>query len=382
MSRREIGRYCLTAERRAGGTAEVWRATHGHEVVAIKIARAGRDADMLRRERNALLEIARVDPSAPGWVVTVLDHGEADELPWIALPWFAHTLRSYVASEPGLAAVLRACEGATASLFRLHQSGASLGSPRLHRDVKPDNFLVDDEGRVVLADLGTARADSLAGAVSPTVVYTPRYAPVEQTLGLSRLPDPSVDAHALAVTIYACLSGTEPDSKGAYVPYTAEGARLLDGQGKDSPEIDRLRARPLDALVRLDEMTALTEGDVNRLRNALADATRDDGLATRLAEFLVPVLRRAMEPNPALRDGDLRKLAAALEAARRCLGDQSPLRVTPPPRSETPRAPVKTPLSTPALPERLEEDDPVARYVLVMIGIAAVVMLGVLAMAQ
>ncbi len=383
MSRREIGRWSLTAERRPGGTAEVWRAVQGAQVGAVKIARADQDAPMLRRERDALLEIARLDPSASTWVVTVLDHGEADDLPWIALPWFPHTLRSFIASGPGLGAVLRACEGATAALFRLHQSGASLGSPRLHRDVKPDNFLVDAEGRVVLADLGTARADSLAGAVAPTVVYTPRYAPVEQTLALSRRPDPSVDAHALAVTVYACLCGTEPDSKGAYVPYTADGARLLDAPDKHSPELEALRARPLADLVRLDEMSALTPGDINRLRNALADATGDEALATRLADLLVPALQRALEPDPALRDGDLRKLAAALEAARRALGDESPLRVATAPRPDAPLAPPVTPASlTPPLPDRVEEDDPVARYVLVMIGIVAVVMLGVLALAQ
>ncbi|MBM4368785.1 MAG: hypothetical protein FJ102_21405, partial [Deltaproteobacteria bacterium] len=288
MSRREIGRWNLTPERRAGGTAEVWRAVHGDAVAALKIAHTAQDAPMLRRERDALLDIARLDARSPSWVVTVLDHGEVDDLPWIALPWFPHTLRSFVASGPGLGAVLRACEGATTALFRLHQSGASLGSPRLHRDVKPDNFLVDAEGRVVLADLGTARADSLAGAVAPTVVYTPRYAPVEQTLALSRPPDPSVDAHALAVTIYACLCGTEPDSKGAYVPYTPDGARLLDPPGRGAPEADMLRRRPLAELVRLDEMTALTPGDVNRLRNALGEACGDDGLAERLADLLAP----------------------------------------------------------------------------------------------
>ncbi|MBM4391840.1 MAG: hypothetical protein FJ090_12020 [Deltaproteobacteria bacterium] len=356
MSRREIGRWNLTPERRPGGTAEVWRAVHGDEVAALKIARTGQDAPMFRRERDALVDIARLDATAPSWVVTVLDHGEVDDLPWIALPWFPHTLRSFVASGPGLGAVLRACEGATAALFRLHQSGASLGSPRLHHDVKPDNFLVDGEGRVVLADLGTARADSLVGAVAPTVAYTPRYAPVEQALALSRQPDPSVDAHALAVTIYACLCGTEPDSKGAHVPYTAEGAPLLDAPGKSAPDLEALRRRPLGDLVRLDEMDALTPGDVNRLRNALGDACGDEGLAQRLADLLAPALQRALEPDPARRDGDLRKLAAALEAARRALGDDAPLRP--------------------------DEDDPVARYVLVIIGIVAVTMLGVLAMAQ
>ncbi|MBM4369039.1 MAG: hypothetical protein FJ102_22675, partial [Deltaproteobacteria bacterium] len=91
----------------------------------------------------------------------------------------------------------------------------------------------------------------------------------------------------------------------------------------------------------------------------------------------------ALEPDPALRDGDLRKLAAALEAARRCLGDDSPLRVATPARPEpVAHAPVATPPSAEGLPERPDEDDPVARYVLVIIGIVAVAMLGVLALAQ
>ena len=400
------GGWQATGERRAGGTAEVFRAQKDGVVAAIKWARPGEGcAAALDRERAALLSIAMGDPAAGEWVITVIDAGIERGRPWVALPWFDDTLRGLVAREPGVLTMLRVCELATGTLYRLHQTGNDLGSPRLHRDVKPDNFLVAHDGRVVLADLGNARADSLADVVSPTVTFTPRYAPVEQTLALSRAPDPSVDAHALAVMVYACLVGSEPDSKGASVPYTAAGARLLGLSGHPDAEAQALRGLPLGDLVDLSQMAALTEGDANRLRNRILDELGDHARAHAAADHLLPALRRALEPDPDHRDGDLRKLAAALAAARHALGDDRvlPVRLSSPSpgqgaRSPTgsahgfvhqpgvqpraiemgsgvaPTAPPKRsttePLAVP--PDGPDEDDPVARYALWVIGVVVV----------
>lgn len=399
------GAWTGTGLRRTGGTAEVLQAQRGGERGAIKWARdAAHCARQLERERDALLEIAAGDPRARDWVVTVLDHGTRDGRPWIALPWFEHTLRTYAALEPGLPALLRACASATLALHRLHESTAVLGSPRLHRDVKPDNFLVGHDV-VVLADLGTARSGSMVDVVTPTVVYTPRYAPVEQTLSLSRPPDPSVDAHALAVTIYTSLAGQEPDSKGAFVPYTPLGARLLDAQGRRQPpdDLDDLRRRPLAELVRLDEMSALESTDEHRLVHRFVDEHGPDAGAA-AAAALLPALRGALEPDPSRRSGDLRRLAAALDAATRSLGATpaegavAPARpvsaspTTPPPAMPVvspphpaPPPPPAAPASPPtpaALPDRPDEDDPVARYTLVIIGLSLLALIVVLALAS
>ncbi len=387
------GEWVATGPRRAGGTADVFQAQRGEQLAAIKWARdPDKAARQLTRERDALLQIAAHDPASAQWVVAVLDHGTRDGRPWVALPWFGHTLRSFAAAAPTTLARLRACEAATNALFRMHGSSAAIGSPRLHRDVKPDNFLVEG-GAVVLADLGTTRADSLADVVTPTVVYTPRYAPVEQTLSLSRPPDPSVDSYALAVTIYTCLTGTEPDSKGAFVPYTPAGARLLDAQSRrdPDPELEGLRRRPLAELVRLDEMSTLASTDENRLAHRLADDL-GEAPGRAVAEVLVPALRAALEPDPDRREGDLRRLAAALESARRLLGDDALVASSRGPRADPggPAPPPGTATGRPAppdpepfrLPERVEEDDPVARYTLVMIGLSLVTLIVVLALSS
>jgi serine/threonine protein kinase len=403
--------------RRTGGTAEVFQVEAQGVLAAVKLARdTGGCTRMLDREREALQAISARDPGAAAWIVTVLDSGTEDGRPWVALPWFEHSLRSFVATAPGPAAVLMACERAAEALYRFHETGGSLGSPRLHRDVKPDNFLVGGDGRVVLADVGTSRADSLAGLSRPTAVGTPRYAPAEQSFELDRPPDPSVDAHALAVTVYACLAGVEPDSKGSFLPCTAAGARLLDlqVQRQPGPELEALRRRPVAELIRFDEMVSLTDGDIHRLRNVLLDDLRgDDTRADAVVAALVPALDAALQPDPALRMADLRRIAAALEVARVALGVAAPAippraQFTPAspvpaaatmPGSDTapgdapmpgavsvaraapladpePSSPTLAPPAPPEIPEATADDDPVARYVVAALALALLAVAG------
>lgn len=403
-----FGRWQPTGERRAGGTAEVLQVTDGRVTGALKLARdAGPCARMLVRERDALRAIAAKDPAAAAWIVTVLDAGELDGRPWVVLPWYPWTLGAWAARAPDPGAVLHACEQATETLFRFQQTGVSLGRPRLHRDVKPDNFLVGADGRVVLADVGASREGSLAEVVRATTMFTPRYAPPEQCLPLARPPDPSVDAHALAVTIYACLTGREPDAKGHRLPLTAAGGRLLDIQDDPSAreERDRLAAAPLGELLALDELHPLFPADVHRLRHRLEEAAPGDpARAAAALAHLLPALELALAPDPARRDGDLRRLSAALEAARLTLagspGTATP-RSSPPPTvppgppslPEAPAARTFVPAPATALPREAPppapppepaadpedapiDDDPLARYALAGLGAALLLAVG------
>ena len=348
---RYLGEYRLLDEVRRGGSAEVRRAMGpGDTEVALKIAHDdGENAGRLRREIAILEALAARDPGVSAWSVVPLATGVGpDGRPWAAMPWYPHSLRSWVeTTAPALPQLISALRQAATAVLRLHGTGETPGTPRLHRDLKPDNFLVDVAGgvvRVVLADFGGSRADHLATTSRPTLHYTPRYGPAEQTLTRDAAPDPSLDAHALAVTMYWCLTGREPDSKGSLVAYTPDGRRLLDLQAAtrltegEIEELRRLRLAPLGQLLDFEEMVPLTAPDEARLGATVEDELRriggDPAAATRLLSPLLHALRRALHPDPERRDADLRKLIAAAEAMEATLLEA--------------RLAVETPAETPA----------------------------------
>ena len=83
------------------------------------------------------------------------------------------------------------------------------GQNLLHRDIKPDNIIVCDDGRVMLIDFGTAR-ETIAGQVQgQTVVVTPGYAPLEQYAKQARR-GAFTDIYSLAATLYHLLTGQMP----------------------------------------------------------------------------------------------------------------------------------------------------------------------------
>ena len=79
----------------------------------------------------------------------------------------------------------------------------------IHRDLKPDNIIATDNGRVVLIDFGTARAFASHKTVRQTAMLTPGYAPLEQYGQQARFGVPT-DVYALGATLYHCLTGTAP----------------------------------------------------------------------------------------------------------------------------------------------------------------------------
>ncbi|MUG96849.1 protein kinase [Scytonema sp. UIC 10036] len=81
----------------------------------------------------------------------------------------------------------------------------------LHRDIKPDNIIVTDNGRVVLIDFGAARAFVADKTQQMTAIYTDGYAPLEQYASKART-GPYTDIYALGATLYYLLTGKEPVS--------------------------------------------------------------------------------------------------------------------------------------------------------------------------
>src|SRR5438128_6084480 len=80
----------------------------------------------------------------------------------------------------------------------------------VHRDVKPENILIADDGTVKVADFGLARAfaDSTISQAEGTVTGTVQYLAPEQIQG--EPADPRTDLYALGVVMFECLTGRSP----------------------------------------------------------------------------------------------------------------------------------------------------------------------------
>jgi predicted Ser/Thr protein kinase len=88
-------------------------------------------------------------------------------------------------------------------LDRAHRVGV------LHRDIKPPNILINDDGRPVLIDFGSARFEAAEATSTKVTFHTPPYAALEQYV--KTYPQgPWTDIYALGVVLYECVTGQKP----------------------------------------------------------------------------------------------------------------------------------------------------------------------------
>ncbi|WP_416972309.1 serine/threonine-protein kinase [Streptomyces sp. 4F14] len=205
------GRYRLVDSIGSGGMGRVWRAHDEllHRAVAIKELTAAlyvSEADqpvLLARTRAEARAAARINHSA---VVTVHDVLEHDGRPWIVMELvegrsLADAVKADGRVEPAEAArigmwVLRALRAA-------HSAGV------LHRDVKPGNVLLSDDGRVLLTDFGIAQIEGDTTITrTGEVVGSVDYLAPERVRGND--PGPSSDLWALGATLYTAVEGRSP----------------------------------------------------------------------------------------------------------------------------------------------------------------------------
>lgn len=205
------GRYRLLGPLGRGGMGMVWRALDevlGREV-AIKEVRApaGMDeaevARMYRRLEREAWAAARVSHRG---VVTVYDVATEDGRPWIVMEIVRGLSLAEVLEGDGPLTPQRTAhigEQVLAALRSAHEAGV------LHRDVKPGNVLIANDGRVVLGDFGIASLEgSTAITMTGEVVGSPEFLPPERALG--REPGPASDLWALGVTLYLAVEGVPP----------------------------------------------------------------------------------------------------------------------------------------------------------------------------
>ena len=223
--------YTITALVADSGVHRLYQArdTQTHALVALKTLSPGRASDPEERAMLAheawLGQRVAVDDAA-GFVRVHARRAGASAL-YTVFDWHAgRTLEQQLADgqRPGVAELVQAALDLTRALGRLHRHGV------IHRDIKPGNLHLADDGRWRILDLGTALSGRERGAQRELHAGTPSYMNPEQWQGAKA--DAASDLFALGATLYQWLTGrlpygaTEPYQLGRYRHDPAAASRL------------------------------------------------------------------------------------------------------------------------------------------------------------
>jgi serine/threonine-protein kinase len=206
--RRATGsRYRVLRRLGAGGMATVYTAEQmplGRDVV-VKVLHPhlARDPEMterFRREAEAAAQL--VHP----FICPLLDFGRSNETVYIVMPYLGGgSLADRVHRDRAVSPMVIAAAAAqvAVALDHAHRRGV------VHRDVKPDNILFDDDGNAFITDFGIATARFHARlTASGRAMGTPHYMSPEQAMG--KLVDGRSDLYALGIVMYEALVGFPP----------------------------------------------------------------------------------------------------------------------------------------------------------------------------
>ena len=259
------GRYELDAVIGRGGMGEVWAAidTRLARPVAVKILSPHLAEQPEARQRFEYEASSAAGLAHPN-IVTVFDCGEDDGVPYLVMERLpGSTLADELRGGPLVPsrAIEVACE-VLGGLQCAHRAGV------VHRDVKPGNVLMTEEGHAKVADFGIAKAIEGADAtMTVELLATPYYLAPERIRGLPA--SPATDLFAVGVVMYELLSGERPftaDSPlGVVRAIEANEFVPLRTRRPDLPPsltdaIDRaMAAEPSDRFVDADEMAAAIE---------------------------------------------------------------------------------------------------------------------------
>jgi serine/threonine protein kinase len=238
------GRYRLDAQVGHGGMSTVYRAfdTVLERQVAIKLMHRemSSDSDQLERFRREARAVAQLNHPH---IVGVIDAGEDDQTPYIVFEYVeGETLKDRIrrlGRLPIPEAVAYAIEIARAL-------GAAHERQIVHRDVKPQNVLIDEEGTARVTDFGIARTMTEEGLTADgRVLGTTDYVSPEQALGHE--VGPQSDLYSLGIVMFEMLTGDVPFSGENQVAVAMKHVReeLPDVQLR-RPEVSSALAAVLD----------------------------------------------------------------------------------------------------------------------------------------
>ena len=201
------GRYRLESKLGSGGMSTVYLALDEvlDRPVAIKLLHReiSEEADQLERFRREARAAARL--SHPN-LVGVIDAGEDDGRPYIVFEYIeGRTLKRRIQEDGGLPV-----DEAVAYAIEIGRGLTAAHARRLvHRDVKPQNVLIDPDGRAKVTDFGIARSlESKGLTATGRVLGTTDYVSPEQAMGED--VDERSDVYSLGVVLYEMLTGDVP----------------------------------------------------------------------------------------------------------------------------------------------------------------------------
>jgi eukaryotic-like serine/threonine-protein kinase len=271
-------RYRLLRELGRGGMGVVWE---GHDTllnrpIAIKevllppgVPKADQERLLLRTTREARTA-ARLNH--PG-VVAVYDVVEEDGRPWIIMELVRAPSLEDVVVTTGALPVKQAADVGRQVLSALRAAHAE---GILHRDVKPANILLADDGRVVLTDFGIAVADGdPALTATGLVTGSPGFLAPERVRADEA--GPASDLWSLGATLYAALTGRSPFERG-------EAMATLTALLNEEPDYRRIppALHPvLKGLLRKEPQDRLGAEETDRLLGEILASRRPAGIEER-----------------------------------------------------------------------------------------------------
>jgi eukaryotic-like serine/threonine-protein kinase len=309
------GRYTVLQRIGSGGMADVWLADDSHlqrrvalKVLHARFAQDGEFVERFRREAEAAAGLQHPN------VVAVFDRGDVDGTYYIAMQYLeGRTLKQLIddglTPEQAVALIRQVLEGARFA----HRHGV------VHRDLKPQNVIVDADGKATVTDFGIARAGVSEITQAGSVMGTPHYLSPEQAQGFDVTA--VSDLYSIGVMLYEALTGR--------VPFEADSAVAIAmkqvSQAPQRPSSINPQISPaLDAAV----MRALEKEPGSRFQSAdafiaaLDAALKDPGAGGGTAAFaaLPPIVATPEEPVEEGEEEKPRRLIWWLVAAAVLIG--------------------------------------------------------------
>src|SRR5919109_328199 len=258
------GRYRVYRRLGTGGMANVYYAQHAvlerPLVIKALLPHLARDAEMrerFRREAEASSQLSHPH------ICAIMDYGEVDNVVFLVMPYLANgsladvVVRDGTVPAPRSAAV---CAQVAVALDYAHRHGI------VHRDIKPDNILFDEDGNALIPDFGIATARSPARLTGTgRAMGTPHYMSPEQAMG--RMVDGRSDLYAVGVMLYEMLVGFPPfDGADSY----SIGYKHVHETPASPDVVDSRTPQPMAAIT----MKCLAKSPPERYQrgNELADA--------------------------------------------------------------------------------------------------------------
>lgn len=255
------GRYLLREPVGSGGMGRVWLARDELLRRDVAIKEVVPPQWLTDDERSHLRELTLREAQAAArlnhpHVVKIYDVVQSELWPWIVMEYVPSRSLQNVLEQDGPQPPERVASIGLAVLDAL-RSAHKVGV--LHRDVKPHNVLIGDDGRVVLTDFGLATLDTDGAITRPGLIATPQYlAPERARRGIST---EAADMWSLGATMYTAVEGRTPYAR----PTVVETLTALATEPPDAMRQAGPLKTVIEGLLRREPANRLRPAEVERM---------------------------------------------------------------------------------------------------------------------